>query len=185
MTIYIKYMVSLRCRKIVHTHLDKLGIQYNAINHGEVKVKKKLSAEELLLLKNKLAKSGFELMDNKKAKLIEKIKKEIAYLVNNAAELYNVKNSEYLTEKLNYDYTYMANIFSETTGTTIEQYIIAEKIELVKELLLYNELNLTEISYKLNYCNVAHLSQQFKKVTGLTPTFFKNIKKKKPIFSVM
>lgn len=185
MTLYIKYMVSLRCRKIVHTHLDKLGIQYNAVNQGEVKVKTKLPPDKLVLLQKNLVKSGFELMDNKKARLIENIKKEVSYMLNNSDDFNNVKNSEYLSGKLHYDYTYLANLFSETTGTTIEQYIISEKIELVKELLLYNELNLTEISYKLNYCNVAHLSQQFKKVTGLTPTFFKNIKKKKPVSSKM
>lgn len=177
-------MVSLRCRKIVHTHLDKLGIQYDAIDQGEVKVKDKLPARKLVLLKKTLVKSGFELMDNKKARLIEKIKKEISQMLN-TNDINVLNNSEYLSGKLNYDYTYIANLFSETTGTTIEQYIISEKIEMVKELLLYNELNLTQISYKLNYCNVAHLSQQFKKVTGLTPTFFKNIKKKKPAFSKM
>jgi len=178
-------MISLRCRKIVHTHLDELGIQYHPVNRGKLKVKNKLSPDKLVSLKKNLVKSGFELMDSKKARLIEKIKEEISYLLNNADNFNNVKNSEYLSGKLNYDYTYMANLFSETTGTTIEQYIISEKVELVKELLLYNELNLTEISYKLNYCNVAHLSQQFKKVTGLTPTFFKNIKKKKPALSKM
>ena len=182
MTLHIKYMVSDQCRKIVHTHLDTLGIQYIAAQQGEIKLKSRLSHEKLGLLRKNLTNSGFELIDNKNSRLIEKIKSEISIMLNNADGV-KIKNSEYLSGKLNYDYTYMANLFSETTNTTIEQYIISQKIELVKEMLLYNELNLTEISYKLNYCNVAHLSQQFKKVTGCTPTFFKNIKNKKPSIS--
>ena len=182
MTLHIKYMVTDQCRKIVHSHLDTLGIQYVAIQQGELKLKSEVSKEKLGLLKKNLTKSGFELIDNKNSRLIEKIKSEISNMLSSTDDI-KIKNSEYLSEKLKYDYTYMANLFSETTGTTIEQYIISQKIELVKELLIYNEFNLTEISYKLNYCNVAHLSQQFKKVTGLTPTFFKNLKKKKPAHS--
>ena len=175
-------MVTDQCRKIVHSHLDTLVIQYVAIHQVELKLKSKVSKEKLGLLKKNLTKSGFELIDNKNSRLIEKIKSEISNMLSSTDDI-KIKNSEYLSEKLKYDYTYMANLFSETTGTTIEQYIISQKIELVKELLIYNEFNLTEISYKLNYCNVAHLSQQFKKVTGLTPTFFKNLKKKKPAHS--
>ena len=124
-------------------------------------------------------KSGLELMENKKAILIEKIKLVIIEMVHYSDEYPRIKNSKFISEKLQNDYTYLANLFSEVTGITIEQYIIAHKIERVKELLLYDELNLTEISYKLNYSSVAHLSNQFKKITGLTPTFFKKLKEKR------
>jgi len=120
-------------------------------------------------------------MDNKKAGLIEKIKAVINDIVYNSDDNIQINNSDFLIGKLNYDYTYMANLFSETTGITIEQYIISQRIERVKELLIYEGLSLTEVSHQLNYCSVAHLSHQFKKVTGLTPTFFKNLKERKPI----
>ncbi|NTW31235.1 MAG: AraC family transcriptional regulator, partial [Bacteroidetes bacterium] len=126
-------------------------------------------------------KSGLELMDDKKAILIEKIKNLVVELIHYTDETPKINYSDYLSKKLNYDYTYLANLFSEVTGFTIEHYIIAHKIERVKELLLYDELNLTQISYKLNYSSVSHLSSQFKKVTGLTPTFFKHLKHKRLI----
>src|SRR5579862_3648406 len=118
-------------------------------------------------------------MDDKKAMLIEKIRNVIVEMVHYSDDVPRVNFSDYLSEKLNYDYTYLANLFSEVTGITIEHFIIAHKIERVKELLLYDELNLTQISYKLNYSSVAHVSNQFKKVTGLTPTFFKKLKQKR------
>ncbi|HRB71850.1 AraC family transcriptional regulator [Flavobacterium sp.] len=178
MKIYIKYMVSIRCKMVVKDELNKLGINYGAIDLGEVEIKEILSDEQHNRLKEALFLSGLELMDDKKAILIEKIKNVIIEMVHYEDEFPKIKNSDYISEKLNYDYTYLANLFSEATGTTIEHYIILHKIEKVKELLLYDELSLTEISYKLNYSSVAHLSNQFKKITGLTPSFFKNLKKK-------
>ncbi len=181
MKLHIKYMVSIRCKLIVKAALDGLGLQYGVVDLGEVEVKEPLTAQQRDHLKIVLLKSGLELMDDKKAILIEKIKNIIVEMVHYADELPKTKNSDYIGEKLDHDYTYLANLFSEATGITIEQFIIAHKIERVKELLLYDELNLTEISYKLNYSSVAHLSTQFKKVTGLTPTFFKQLKRKRRI----
>jgi AraC-like DNA-binding protein len=179
MKLYIKYMVSIRCKMMVKTELDKLGLFYGMVDLGEVEVKSDITDEQRYQLKAALLKSGLELMDDKRAILIERIKNVIVEMVHYADEVPRVKNSEYLSEKLDLDYTYLANMFSETTGITIEQFIIAHKIERVKEFLLYDELNLTEISYKLNYSSVAHLSNQFKKITGLTPSFFKKLKRKR------
>lgn len=174
-------MVSIRCKMIVKAELDKLGLHYGAVELGDVEVKEHITTEQCEQLKIALLKSGLELMDDKKAMLIEKIKNVIVEMVHYADELPKTKNSDYISEKLNHDYTYLANLFSEATGITIEHFIIAHKIERAKELLMYDELNLTQISYKLNYSSVAHLSNQFKKVTGLTPTFFKQLKHKKRI----
>ena len=179
MKLYIKYMVSIRCKMIVKSALDDLGLHYGVVDLGEVDVKENLSPDQRGRLKGILGRSGLELMDDKKSILIEKIKNVIVEMIHYSEERPKTKFSDFLSEKLNYDYTYLANLFSEVTGTTIEHYIIAHKIERVKELLLYDELNLTEISYALNYSSVAHLSSQFKKVTGLTPTFFKKLKNKK------
>lgn len=179
MKLYIKYMVSIRCKMVVKSLLDQFHFYYGAVDLGEVEVKEPVSAEQRELLKTALKKAGLELMDDKKAILIERIKNSIIEMIHYADELPDVKNSVFLSEKLHHDYTYLANLFSEATGITIEHYIILHKIEKVKELLLYNELNLTEISYKLNYSSVAHLSNQFKKITGLTPSFFKRLKQKK------
>ncbi|WP_417354090.1 helix-turn-helix domain-containing protein [Flavobacterium sp.] len=177
--IFIKYMVSLRCKIIVKAELDRLEIKYGTIELGEIEIKEPISKEQSKALKVSLIKVGLELMDDKKAILIEKIKNIIIELVYKDSDFIKTKKSEYISSKLNYDYTYLANIFSEATGTTIEHYIINHKIERVKELLIYDELSLTQISYLLNYSSVAHLSAQFKKITGLTPTFFKTIKEKK------
>lgn len=179
MKIFIKHMVSIRCKLMVKSELDKLGLPYGAVDLGEVELKGDLSEAQREQLKANLLRSGLILMDDKKAILIEKIKNIIIEMVHYADEFPQIKNSIYLSEKLKYDYTYLANLFSETTGITVEQYIIHHKIERVKELLLYDELNLTEIAYKLNYSSVAHLSRQFKKVTGLTPSFFKQLKNKR------
>lgn len=179
MVIYIKYMVSLRCKLMVKQELKKLGIRYVSVDLGDVEIMQDITAEQQKQLKINLQLLGLELMDNKKAMLIERIKKVVIEMVHYRDEIPKINFSDHLAEKLNYDYTYMANLFSEVTGNTIEQFIIAHKIERVKELLIYNELNLTEISYKLNYSSVAHLSNQFKKVTGLTPTFYKKLKDKK------
>ncbi|MCB2204630.1 AraC family transcriptional regulator [bacterium] len=179
MKLYIKYMVSLRCKMVVKAELDKLGLHYGVVDLGEVNIRGNITAAQRDQLKIELAKSGLELMEDRKAMLIEKIKNVIIEMVHYREELPRIKNSEYISSKLDYDYTYLANMFSEATGTTIEHFIIAHKIERVKELLLYDELNLTEISYKLNYSSVAHLSTQFKRVTGLTPTFYKQLKHKR------
>jgi len=164
---------------MVKSELNKLGLHHIIVDLGEVDIKEDITAEQRESLKNALLKSGLVLMDDKKAILIEKIKNVIVEMVHYSDEHPKINFSDYLSEKLNYDYTYLANLFSEVTGITIERFIIAHKIEKVKELLLYDELNLTEISYKLNYSSVAHLSYQFKKVTGLTPSFFKQLKNKR------
>lgn len=181
MKLYIKYMVSIRCKMVVKAELDALGLHYGTVDLGEVEIRGNISSEQRDHLGLALRKSGLELMDDKRAMLIEKIKNVIVEMVHYREELPKVKNSDYISEKLGHDYTYLANMFSEATGMTIEHFIIAHKIERVKELLLYDELNLTEISYKLNYSSVAHLSNQFKKITGLTPTFFKQLKHKRRI----
>jgi AraC-like DNA-binding protein len=172
-------MVSIRCKMTVQKKLNQLGLHYCTVDLGEVDIKENITSNQREQLRILLLKSGLELMDDKKAVLIERIKNVIVEMVHYLKEVPKVKNSDYISEKLNHDYTYLANLFSEATGMTIEQYIIAHKIERVKEFLLYDELNLTEISYKLNYSSVAHLSHQFKKVTGLTPTFYKHLKDKK------
>jgi AraC-like DNA-binding protein len=164
---------------IVRSELDNLNLHYGIVDLGEVDVKETISDKQRNQLKVALLKSGLELMDDKKAILVEKIKNIIVEMVHYEDELPKANNSNYISKKLNYDYTYLSNLFSEVTGITIEHYIILHKIERVKELLLYDELNLTEISYKLNYSSVSHLSNQFKKVTGLTPSYFKQLKQKR------
>jgi AraC-like DNA-binding protein len=174
-------MVSLRCKMVVKVALEKLGLHYVILDLGTVDIMEDLSEEQRKQLHQTLLKSGLELMDDKKAMLIEKIKNIIIEMVHYTDELPKVNYSEYISEKLGQDYTHISKIFSEVKGITIEQFIIAHKIERVKELLLYDELNLTQISYIMNYSSVAHLSKQFKKVTGLTPSFFKQLKGKKRI----
>lgn len=172
-------MVSLRCKMVVKEELKKLGLRHAVVDLGTVEVVDDITEAQRETLKINLLKSGLELLDDKRSILIEKIKNVVTEMVHYNDELPKVNYSDYISEKLGYDYTYLANIFSEVKGTTIQQYIINHKIERVKEFLLYDELNLTEISYKLGYSSVAHLSNQFKKVTGLTPTFFKNLKHKR------
>ena len=179
MKLYLKYMVSLRCKMVVKAELDKLGLHYNSVELGEVNIREKISVKQREQFKKALLRSGLELMDDKRAVLIERIKNIIVEMVHYSDELPKIKTSEYISSKLKNDYTYASNLFSEVTGTTIEHYIIAHKIEKVKELLLYDELSLTEIADKLHYSSVAHLSNQFKKVTGLTPSHFKNLRHKK------
>lgn len=179
MKLYIKYMVCIRCKMVVKSELEKLGLNYAKVDLGEADIRGQITPEQREHLKAALLKSGLELMDDHKAIMIERIKAVIVEMVHYAEETPKTNFSDYLSEKLQYDYTYLANLFSETTGITIQNYIIAHKIERVKELLLYEELTLTEISYRLDYSSVAHLSNQFKKVTGLTPTFFKQLKHKR------
>lgn len=176
MKLYIKYMVSLRCKLMVKDELKKLGLHASAIDLGVVEIFDDISIEQRSKLRDNLLKSGLELLDDNKSILIERIKNVITELIHYSDELPTQNYSDYISEKLNYDYTYLSNIFSEVKGITIQQFIILNKIERVKELLLYDEFNLSEISYKLHYSSVAHLSNQFKKITGLTPSYFKKMK---------
>lgn len=172
-------MVSLRCKMMVQEELKRLGLKYVVVDLGMVEILEDISDTQREQLKKNLLKSGLELMDDKKSILIEKIKNVITEMIHYSDELPPENFSDYISKKLGYDYTYLANTFSEVKGITIQQFIIIHKIEKVKELLLYDELNLTEISYKLNYSSVAHLSNQFKKVTGLSPSFYKKLKQKR------
>lgn len=164
---------------MVKEELKKLGLNYVIVDLGMVEMLEDISEMQREELKNNLLKSGLELLDDKKSILIEKIKTVITEMIHYSDELPKENYSDYISEKLDYNYTYLANTFSEVKGITIQQFIILNKIERVKELLLYDELNLTEISYKLNYSSVAHLSNQFKKVTGLSPSFYKQLKQKR------
>jgi AraC-like DNA-binding protein len=172
-------MVSQRCKMLVKEELKKLGLRYVVLDLGMVEMLEDITAQQQDQLKVNLLRSGLELLDDKKSILIDKIKNVIIEMVHYSDQLPKVNYSEYISEKLDYDYTYLSNIFSEVKGITIQQFIIIHKIERVKELLLYNELNLTEIAYQLHYSSVAHLSNQFKKVTGLSPSFFKQLKQKR------
>jgi AraC-like DNA-binding protein len=164
---------------VVKEELIKLGIRYVALDLGMVETLEDITPSQRMQLKENLFHSGLELLDDAKSILIEKIKNVITQMIHYSDELPKVNYSDYISEKLDYDYTYLSNIFSEVKGITIQQFIIIHKIERVKELLLYNELNLTEISYKLHYSSVAHLSNQFKKITGLSPSFYKQLKQKR------
>lgn len=179
MKLYIKNMVSSRCKMVAKEELKKLGLHYVMVDLGEVEIMENLSEDMRDALKSGLLQSGLELMDDKRIMLIEKIKNIVIETVHYSDEPLNTNFSDYLSKKLNHDYTYISNLFSEVHGTTIEHFVIAHKIERVKELLVYNELNLTEIANKMNYSSVAHLSNQFKKVTGLTPSHFKKLKDKR------
>lgn len=179
MFLYIKYMVSLRCKMVVKEELNKLGLHYVNVDLGTIEVLEDITDSQKERLRENLIKSGLELLDDKRKIIIEKIKSVIIEMIHYSDELPKVNFSDYISEKLGYDYTYLANTFSEVKGITIQQFIIIHKIERIKELLLYDELNLTEISYLLNYSSVSHLSNQFKKITGLTPSYYKKLKKKR------
>ena len=179
MKLYIKFMVSLRCKMIVRTELTKLGLHYVVLDLGMVDVMEDITPEQREQLKENLLRSGLELLDDKRSILIDKIKNVIIEMIHYSDEVPRVNYSDYISEKLGYDYTYLANIFSEVKGITIQQFIINHKIEKVKELLLYDEMNLTEIAYLLHYSSVAHLSNQFKKITGLSPSYYKQMKQKR------
>lgn len=172
-------MVSERCKMAVKEELRKLRLHFIVVDLGEVEIMENISLQEIEQLKLGLLSSGLELMDNKRAVLIEKIKNVIIEMVHHSDELVKTNFSNYLSEKLNHDYTYLSNLFSEVQGTTIEQFIISHKVERIKELIIYGELNITEIAWKMNYSSVAHLSNQFKKVTGLSPSHFKQLKDKR------
>lgn len=172
-------MVCIRCKLVVKDVLTRLGLKYITVELGEAELVENISSDQREQLRAGLLQSGLELMDDKKSVLIQKIKNIIIEMVHYSEEPLTINFSQFLSEKLNHNYTYLANLFTEVQGTTIEKFIIAHKVEKVKELLVYNELTLTQIAYKLHYSSVAHLSTQFKKVTGLTPTFFKNMKDKR------
>ena len=179
MKLYVKYMVSLRCKLMVKHELEKLGLHPLNIGLGMIEIKEDLSTLQKEQLKLNLATSGLELMDDKKSILIDKVKNVIIEMIHYSDEMPKMNYSDYISEKIGYDYTYLSNLFSEVKGITIQHFIIKHKIEKVKELILYDELNLTEISYKLHYSSVAHLSNQFKKVTGHNPSYYKKLGKKR------
>ena len=179
MKIHIKYMVSLRCKMAVKEELDKLKLKHTSIELGEVNLKKDITGDDREFLRKGLLKKGLELIDDKKSLLIERTKTIIIELIHYSEENPKINYSDYISEKLDYNYNHLSSLFSEVTGTTIANYIIINKIKRVKELLLYDELTLTEISLLMEYSSVAHLSHQFKKITGLTPTYFKKIKQYK------
>ncbi len=178
MKLYIKHMVSLRCKMLVKDELKKLGLNRIVVELGSVDIQDDFTLEQLDIFRQKLQKAGLELLDDRKDILVEKIKKAIVEMIYHYDEFPNVNDSDYLSSKLNHNYTYLSNKFTEVKNITIQQYIIMHKIEKVKELLLYDELTLTEIAYRLRYSSVAHLSNQFKKLTGLTPTYFKKLRRK-------
>lgn len=179
MHLYIKNMVCPRCITAVRNELEKAGINVLLVELGEAEIKNELSPEELQHVDRSLQALGFELINDRKSRIIEQIKNGIVYLVHHSVETLNTNLSAWLADKLHYDYTYLSNLFSEVEGTTIEKYYIAQRIEKVKELLVYDELSLAEIADALGYSSAAYLSGQFKKVTGLTPTFYKSIKENK------
>lgn len=179
MTLTIKNMVCNRCILVIQNELDKLGIGVKSIKLGEVILEKELTSDEKESLDKILLDLGFEIIDDKKSRIIEKIKNLIINLVHHQDSETKVNLSDLLSNELHHDYNYLSNLFSEVEGTTIEKYFIAQKIEKVKELLVYDELSLSEIAFRLHYSSVAYLSNQFKKVTGLTPSHFKKIRKDK------
>jgi len=185
-TLFIKNMVCNRCILVVQSEMEKLGINVKNITLGEVLLDKELTGEQKKNLEKVLSSLGFELIDDKKSRIIEKIKNIIIDLVHHQDNKIKTNLSDVLSNELNHDYNYLSNLFSEVEGTTIEKYFIAQKIEKVKELLVYDELSLSEIAFRLNYSSVAYLSNQFKKVTGLTPSHFKQIRgnKRKPLDEV-
>lgn len=186
MKVYIKNMVCNRCILVVKNELEKLGFHPVNLKLGEVEIERDLVDSEKLTLNNHLRTFGFELIDDKKSRIIEKLKIVIIDLVHYQDNNTKSNLSDKLSSSLHHDYSYLSNLFSEVEGTTIEKYFIAQRIEKVKELLVYDELSLSEIALRLNYSSVGYLSNQFKKVTGLSPRHFKLIKedKRKPLDKV-
>ncbi len=181
MKLYVRNMACLSCKVVVQESLEEMEKQCIKVELGEVETKEDLTDVEKKKLNDRIRKVGLELLENKQGAIIEKIRKVVVDYVYHTEEKLIVNFSDYLSKKLNYSYTYLANLFSEVEASTIEQYVIAMKIERIKELIMFEDVTLTEISYKLHYSSVAHLSTQFKKVTGLTPTHFKQLKKKRRI----
>ena len=176
MKLQIKHMVSNRCKIAVKMELKKIGLHPLSISLGEVEILESISTEQKNELKKALQDAGLELMDSKRAVMVERIKNIVIEMIHHSEETVKKNFSEYLSEKTNRNYTYLANLFSETEGMTIEQFIISHKIERIKELIIYDELNISEIAWEMNYCSVAHLSYQFKKSTGLSPSRYKQLK---------
>ena len=179
MRIYIKHMVSLRCKMLVRQELKILGLHAVVLELGMVELLENINGEQLEQLKNRLHQSGLDIIDDKHSKLVDRIKQVLIEMIHYAEELPEENMSDFISNKLGYDYNFLANIFSEIKGITIQKFVIMHKIEKVKEMLLYDDFTLTEIAHKLQYSSVAHLSGQFKKVTGLTPTFFKHLSVKR------
>lgn len=180
MKVFIKYDINIICKKVLKEQLDKLELKFNIVNQGEVDLNEKISDKKIEEINNTLNEYGIQIVENQKSILVQKIKEIINEMVYNEGKQPNLKSSVYLSEKLNYNYGYISNIFSEVTYTTIENYIILQKIERAKQLIIFEELTFTEIAYQLNYCSVAHFSTQFKNTTGLTPsTFVKIIAKRR------
>jgi len=179
MKLYIKNMVCTRCKMVVRSELEKLGLHPVSVDLGEVDINEELEGFQRQDIHTALQKFGFALLDDKKSVVIERVKNLIVDLVQNKNNQLKTNLSDYLSRELNHDYSYITNLFTQVEGTTIEQYFIAQKIERVKELLVYDEMSLSEIAFQLNYSSVAHLSTQFKKVTGLTPSHYKQLKEKR------
>ena len=171
-------MLSDRCKQMVAGALKKMGLHFVIVNLGEVRIKEGITKQQRQELKITLHECGLELMDDKEAMLIEKIKKVIIKMIDSDDDLPKINFSLYISQQLNCNYTYLSNLFSKIEETTLEHFILLHKIERVKDLILYDELNLTEIAWKLNYSGVAHLSYQFKKITGLTPSLFKSLEQR-------
>lgn len=174
-------MVCVRCQMVVRYELEKLGIKLMTVEVGKVEILEEMSVEQMTLFKLALKAADLELVDNRKNILIDKIVNAISEMINHSEVIIKTSFSHYLSKKLNRDYTYMANVFSETQGITIEQFIIQHRIQRVKQLICHNDLNLTEISWQLHFSSVAHLSTQFKKVTGITPSQYKHIDCNSPL----
>ena len=179
MKLYIKNMVSNTCRLVVKDALNKLNLHYIMVNLGEAEIMENISKKQREELKETLLKMGLELMNDNRTILIEKVKNTIVEMVHFADDMIKVNFSDYLSRKLDYDYTYLSNLFSEMQGTNIQHFILLHKAERVKELITYNELTISEIAYKMNYSSVAHLSNQFKKITGFSPSHFKQLRVKR------
>ncbi len=185
MKLQVKYDINIVCKAILKEHLDKVGISYESVTLGEIITDDRISTDQIHALNENLKTYGIEIVDDQKSDLIQKIKDVIIELVYMDEDMPQVKTSAYIADKLNYSYSYIAALFSEVTYTSIENYIILQKIERAKQLILANDLTLTEIAYRLNYSSVAHLSVQFKKTTGLTPSFFQSIIKKRRINQII
>ena len=179
MMLQIRNMESDRCIEMVKNELSRLGVNYKMVELGKVEVKEIISVEKLQSIDKALRSSGLELMVDQKILIIEKIKDAVHQMIHISDDISKLNFSEYISKKVNHNYPYLSNLFSGTQGITIEKYLILQKIERVKELLVYGEFSLSDIAYKLQYRSVAHLSNQFKKITGLTPSFFRQFRNNK------
>ncbi|MBK9636404.1 MAG: helix-turn-helix transcriptional regulator [Bacteroidetes bacterium] len=179
MKLYLKFDISTICKKIIEKQMDELEMNYSIIGYGEVEISGKISNTKLKQLEKNLNNYGIEIVENQKSILVQKIKDAIIEMVYMDEKLNNSKISDYLANKLQYSFGHISNIFSEVTFTSVENYIILQKIERAKQMIIINELNFTEIAFKLNYSSAAHFSTQFKNATGLTPTAFQRIINKK------